>query len=1147
VKPPRSIPPDVQQLQREASDPALSAWVAANAGSGKTHVLAQRVIRLMLAGTPPGKILCLTFTKAAAANMANRVFDTLAAWTALDDDALDAAIERIEGDWPSDLTRARARRLFAEALDTPGGLKVQTIHAFCTRLLHQFPFEAGVAARFTVLEERAGHDLLDRLRLAVLVEAAAKPESKLGQALAIAIVAAADATFAEVMREAIGAREAMGQWITAAGSVDAAIAELAATLGVAPDDTVARVETEMLAGLPAAEWRTIAAALARGSSTDQKNAGSLLAAVAASGATRLEHYLSVFLTNDLAPRKSVCTKAFANEAPVLAERLAAERDRLVPLVERRRALLARDRTGALLTIADAVVRRYHHEKARRGLLDYDDLIDRSLDLLERTGAAWVLFKLDLGIDHVLVDEAQDTSPKQWEIVRRLVAEFTAGEGARRMGRTVFAVGDEKQSIFSFQGADPRKFADMRRHFEKAFTSAELPWRSLRFLRSFRSGPDILGAVDTVFARPVAHAGLTAVAEPTVHQAVHESAPGLAEIWPVIEADARRDMEAWDAPFDTVSEVSPALRLARRIAATVRIWLARGPAGGAPLRPRDILILVRQRGPLFEAIIRALKDAGVAVAGADRLVLTEHIAVMDLMVLADALLMEDDDLALATVLKSPLFGFAEEELFALAHGRRGSLRATLRARAAAHRHWVEAAARLDQLAETARREKPFDFYARLLGAEGGRQRMLARLGAEASDALDEFLNLALHHENVETPSLQGFIAWLRGASTEIKRDMEAARNEVRVMTVHGAKGLEAPAVILADTTTRPAGPRPPRLLMLTPPRAAPDAPGRMVWAGAKATDVPPVAVARETVRRAAEEEYRRLLYVAMTRAAERLVICGIKGLTGKPEGCWYDLIFDALSPDATREPADDGAGEIWRWRKLPPALASLPAVDVEPAPVPTELPGFLTREVAPDAPALLISPSTALEDLDLVAPRAGHGVPADDRALRRGRLVHRLLQALPDISADRRETAARRHLAAAGLDDGERDEVVTEVLGVLADPRFAPLFAPGSRGEVSIVGRIARPRGAPVVVSGQVDRLAVSETSIHLADYKTDRPPPAGLDEVARAHVLQLALYRAVLAGIYPGRSIHAALVFTALPRLVELPPAVLDGALAALP
>jgi ATP-dependent helicase/nuclease subunit A len=1133
-----SVPLDVLKVQRDASDPAVSAWVAANAGSGKTHVLAQRVIRLLLAGTRPEKVLCLTYTKAAAANMANRVFDTLGRWTALDDDALDDAIAAIEGRRPGATQRVHARRLFAQALDTPGGLKVQTIHAFCTRLLRQFPFEADVAARFEVLEDRAQSELIDRQRLAVLLEAAAKPDGDLGRALTGAITVAADVTFAQLVGEAIARRDPLTKWIAAKGCVAAAIADLSRALGVDPNDSAEQVDREIVEGplFPMTEWAAVAALCKASSASDQRQCERLSAAAKATGRERVTAYLSVFLTTDkFEARKSIITGALARHQPELAQRLVHEQARVSGLLDRRRAIEARDRSAALITIAAAVIGRIRAEKDRRGLLDYDDLIDKTLHLLDKVEAAWVHHKLDLGIDHVLIDEAQDTSPKQWEIVARLVAEFAAGLGARDVRRSIFAVGDEKQSIFSFQGAAPQKFAEMHARFEREFLAADLGWRYVRFLQSFRSTPVVLEAVDTVFGRPEALRGLTADAVAPVHEAIRARTPGLVEIWPLLEPDKKPEIEGWDAPFDTTRETTPRVRLARKIAASIKTWIARGERVGEgverhAVRPGDILVLVRQRGALFEAIIRALKDADIAVAGADRLVLTEHIAVMDLMVLADALLLPDDDLALATVLKSPLFGLDDEQLFRIAWERRGSLRAALRAKAN-DLFFAEAAEKLDRYAEWARHDTPFAFYARILGAERGRARFHARLGAEAADALDEFLEHALLYERREAPTLQGFVAWLRAGSTEVKRDMDIARNEVRVMTVHGAKGLEGPVVILADTTTPPKGPREPRLLTL-PAGGAPDTPGRLVWAGRKADDIAPVAAARAAAVRDAEDEYRRLLYVAMTRAADRLIVAGARGVNAEPEGCWYRLAHDALAADSVEEPADDGDGVVLRWRKSAPEDVAHAEPATAESPPEASLPDWLTRP-APAVPKAVgtITPSAA----------AGGVQPVGDRkAMARGRIVHRLLQALPAIAPERRAEAARRYLARDEKDfsDAERTRMAGEVLAVLDDPRFGPLFAPGSRAEVPIVGRVS---GG--IVSGQVDRLAVTESAVLIADYKTDRPAPPRPGDIPEKYVRQLALYRAVLAALYPGREVRAALVWTEGPALMDVPAATLDAAL----
>ena len=1132
------IPAVVRQRQADVSNPDISAWVAANAGSGKTHVLAQRVINLLLKGVEPEKILCITFTKAAAANMAKRVFDTLGAWTKLDDENLNAAIKG-SGIDPGATTRTLARRLFARALETPGGLKVQTIHAFCTQLLHQFPFEANVAARFSVLDDAEQTQMLESLTLAALLQGAEAPQSPLGEALAIAMTAGADQTFRDVVRGAIGRGDTIRRWIEKCGDKDQALTALSVSLGVDPAMTLAEVEKQIIQGpiLPSSEWQAVAA-LCQGSSVRDQDQGARLAlASRQSGREQVETYFRVFLDSKFQPRTNLLTQGFAKKQPALAQRLLDEQNRVLPLRELRNAIVCRNRSAALMTVASEVLDRYQSDKQRRGLVDYDDLIDKALDLLRNTDAQWVHFKLDLGIDHLLIDEAQDTSTKQWEIVQRLVAEFTAGAGARPGVRTIFAVGDEKQSIFSFQHAAPREFAAMRDYFRKRHQDSGQAFEYRQLEHSFRSCESVLDAVDVVFKDIGPSVTSDSQGGIPPHIALPDAQPGVVEIWDTIKPEKREPIEGWDAPFDTVSEVSPRVQLARRIARTVRRLIdAREPVGldRRPVRYGDVMVLVRQRGSLFEAIIRALKNEHVEVAGADRLVLTEHIAVMDLMALADALLLPHDDLALASVLRSPLFGFSDQDLFDIA-AERG--RKTLRTALAEHsgEKFTEANARLEALAYAARRQTPFVFFAHVLGADGGRRRFLARLGLEANDALDEFLNLALEYERHDAPSLQGFLAWLREARAEVKRDMEIKRDEVRVMTVHGAKGLEAPIVILADTITPPAGPRPPRLLTL--------ADGPLIWAGRKADDVPPVQAARQLALREAEDEYRRLLYVAMTRAADRLIICGAEGVRGRPPGCWYDLVREPLAGSLVEE-QDDGE-TILCFRKAASEPASpLPTAQQELKPERPALPSWL-REFAPAQPALPVSLSPSLAFDEEIARSAPAGGSAMDRqkALARGRLVHRLLQSLPDIPPERRRDAAERYLAGAASDFAatERAEIVRQILAILDDARFAALFAAGSRAELPIVGHIPGVGTEPIAVSGQVDRLVVSDDTVLIADYKSDRAVPSGLDAV-ESYVAQLGLYRAVLSRLYPDKRVRAALVFTSGPRLIELPEAAMDAA-----
>lgn len=1143
-----TIPHHALEAQRKAANPAASVWVSAHAGSGKTYVLAQRVIRLLLAGVPPAKILCLTFTKAAAANMALRVFGILGAWTALDDDALRAEIAKT-GAQASDL--AQARRLFARAVETPGGLKIQTIHAFCEKILHLFPFEANVAARFEVLTEEQQADLMARAKEEVLGEAMRGEDNRLQDALErVAALTTAD-TFDKLLRQALGKRRA----IAAAGRRQPGEVRkaLAQAMGATDARSADAIRAEMAGGgIPQSEWEALAGALEGGLDTDRKRAAQIRKALAAGPETKCFEWLRVFFNKtDEKPTATLITKGLG-KATGLQPRLEDEQRRLIALRESLQVAEAVDRSEAITLLAERIVARYEQMKQARGLLDFDNLIERTLALLSRGDAAqWVLFKLDAGVDHVLVDEAQDTSEEQWGILQNLTEEFFAGAGAgaQTKARTFFAVGDEKQSIFSFQGADVRLFAEMRRTFHRKVSGAGLAFDAVNLDLSFRSAIGVLENVDAVFQANGNHAGVTDEGW-LPHTALKKTLPGLVEVWEPIRPEELDDPADWRMPLDRRDAKAPPMLLAVRIARTIKDWLAPGSLEavhdkkGAKRRVRagDILILVRKRGPFFEAVIRALKEHGVPVAGADRLELTSHLAVLDLIAAGDVALLARDDLTLACVLKSPFLNLDDDDLMKLATERKGSLWRALRASTEPkHR---EAVARI---VEWRRRsgDTPFQFYARILGAEGGRAALLARLGPEAADAADEFLRLALDSELLEAPSLVSFLHTMKSSQKSIKRDMEAAGEAVRVMTVHASKGLEAPIVFLPDTCTPPSGGHDPNIVTLK------DGPSDeiLAWRKDKASD-PPALTATLTDHRLAEEhEHRRLLYVAMTRAEERLYVCGFTGKTEPKDGCWRNMIWNALQPQLGEAQAPWSADETV-WRIGEPARLSEKVAQVaeaQAAPTPDWLYAPAPREKPPEPP---ISPSSALGAADQTGEAGLDHAGADPLAqdglgLHIGSLTHTLLQYLPALPPDARRPAALRFLAARAhekIDEARREALAERALRVMDDPVLAPIFAPGSRAEVNISARI-RAHGGEIPIIGQIDRLAVREDAILIADFKSGVPRDA--DATPRAYVAQLALYAVAAAQLWPGRPVRAALVWTAGPRVVELPQDMLDAALKA--
>ncbi|HEV2264084.1 MAG TPA: double-strand break repair helicase AddA [Stellaceae bacterium] len=1133
---------DPAVLQRRAADPAASIWVAASAGTGKTKVLTDRVLALLLAGNEPARILCLTFTKAAAAEMAIRVGTRLSAWATMSDaDLRDELKGLVDGDVDVDQLE-RARQLFARVLDAPGGMRIETIHAFCQSLLRRFPLEAGIPPHFQVMEERSAAEAMERAVAHVLDRARDGKPKILGAALDTVTQLVGESGFVELIGMLAAERERVA---AARAAGDAQFdARLRARLGLRPGETANSIvrqacKDDAFAG---DALRHAARILGQsGSSTDTKTSRAVGRWLGRVGGRvyGFDAYCDVFFTQKGDRRTRLATKAAHALDPSIAAALEAEAERLETVRTRRDAARLVSSTAALLRLAGTVLDAYAADKAARALLDFDDLVLKAKDLLRRPGVApWVLFKLDGGIDHILIDEAQDTNPDQWEVVAALAEEFFAGEGARDRLRTVFAVGDPKQSIFSFQRADPAKFVALQEHFRMRVEAARQDWRLLTLELSFRSVAAVLRTVDAVFADPRAAAGVAIAGDPIRHEAHRLGAAGVVELWPPVGPEPGEPPTPWDAPLSQARLKLPRARLAEAIAATVKRWIDTGErieSSGRPIHAGDILVLVRRRNPFVGALVRALKERDVPVAGVDRMVLADQLAVQDLVALAQFLLLPADDLTLATVLKSPLYGFDEQQLFDLARPRSGSLWDELRQRAGENPTFRFAADELAALLARADFIPPFELFAEVLGARGGRRKILARLGAEANDPLDELLAAALAFERDHGPSLQGFLHWLVLGELEIKRDLnnEAGRDELRVITVHGAKGLQAPIVFLPDTLAVPN--RSPGIVWTDE--------GLPLWLAEG--DAPAAREAVALADRRRDEEYRRLLYVALTRAADRLYVCGWIGQRQPPDDAWYPFVKAGLKA-AGGEAFDFNAMDLigtdgWRGEGLrlvtqQRGKRESPAARRAAAPAVNALPSWATAPPPPEpAPPKPLQPSRPSR----ADPPTRSPLGADDgHVFRKGLVVHRLLQSLPRVAVDQRAAAAKRFLARPVLDlaPAEQASIAAETLAVLAAPEWANLFGPGSEAEVPVVGLVG-----DRAVSGRIDRLLVTDAEVAIVDYKTMRPVPPTEVDVPESYLDQLAAYRAALARVYPGKTVRCALLWTEGPKLMWISAAALDG------
>jgi ATP-dependent helicase/nuclease subunit A len=1121
----------------DAKNPANSVWVSANAGAGKTHLLADRVTRLLLGGADPAQILCLTYTKAAAAEMSTRLFDRLGMWALLDDTELRNRLEEIGAKESNAESMRRARRLFAQALETPGGLKIQTIHSFCQHVLARFPVEARVPARFTVLDDRSASDLMRMSREAVLRRAAQDDET-LAHPVAVLATRAADGRFAEIVDKAIGNAGRLREILAQHGNEKKRFfACLRKTLNVEPGDDEGDVLERFCAELRAERTalQRITTWLEDGSSSDRRQGGYMSAFLSDISPDNFEQLRRVFLTLNGEPRKTLATKKTAKSQPELFGQFGQLRDRVLAADERAKAAATATLTEAIVTVATSTLEEYAVRKSARAALDYDDLIHSTRQLLEREGAAaWVLYKLDGGINHILVDEAQDTSPEQWRIIAKLAEEFYSGlgSGEGRHVRTLFAVGDEKQSIFSFQGAAPEEFGRNFRYFRTRAENAELNFSGVRLPVSRRSAKSILSFVDAVFSDDEVRDGLSSTGETPLHEP-HRSDTGRVEIWPTVKSPPTNERDPWNLPVDAPSPQGADIALAGRIADRIAHWLENGtPLPGVKdaraIVPGDIMILVRRRNAFAQEMIRQLMERKIPVAGADRMVLLDQIAIADLIALGRFVLLPEDELNLAALLKSPLIGLGEGELYVLAQPREEHLWDELSKRKHENDAFANAHAFLANALSQADYLPPFEFYANTLSS-GVRKRMLARFGAEADDAIAEFLSLTQRYEDSYPPSLEGFLDWFSRGAAEVKRDMDQGGGAVRVMTVHGAKGLEAKIVIVPDTAQIPDHERRAGILYTD---------DCLFFGMPKSYETPPVVQAKVAAQLREMQEYRRLLYVALTRARDWLILCGYETKQGVHESAWYPYLH-AAGKRIGKEERDSGDESVFFVGARIATERSARKQHIESKgqkPLPRFL-SALPSESPIERPILRPSDAIVGDEPAPMSPLTDNSA----RRFRRGLLIHALLAMLPSVPRAERTAAGRLYLSSRGVAEEEKGKLLDEVNHVLDDPDFSSLFDENSRGEITITAELPE-LGPGVRISGQIDRLALNNDEIMIADFKTNRPPPESIEKTPAIYRAQLALYRAALSKIYPGRHIACVLVWTDGARAMRLPDSLLDEA-----
>ena len=1094
-------------------DPAASVFVSANAGTGKTSLLTNRVLALLLHGIDPSKLLCLTYTHAAASEMSTRILEKLGAWVMASDAALEAQISALTGELPTSQRLFFARSLFAKVLEVPDGLRIQTIHSFCQSLLRRFPLEAGVSPHFTLMDSRTEQELLKEACLRLFSQAQSADPTLQASLNAIAH-RLSESSFHSLLSEIIKNKRRIRSLFAKKEGVRYAENKIKELLKIPKGSTVPALAQKYFSYDDATKQtlRTLCAQILNSPLKTDPDTGMGLATWLEKGNASdavLENYIAVYTTTEGAKRKRLYTQKALTES-VDQEALLAEQERVYNFCNERKALETAERTGHILHLAEAVLALYDKLKNNHALIDYDDLILTARSLLQKPDIApWVLYKLDGGIEHVLVDEAQDTSPEQWDIIEALTQEFFAGFGAKEQHRSIFVVGDEKQSIYSFQGAAPRALALKEQFFSARIRDAAKPLHKIQLTHSFRSTSEILTAVDSIFSQSAAKEGLMFGTNTLEHIPTRLDHPGLVELWPLTEPVLEGEE----------IKLSAKTQLARQIADTVRGWLDNGlwlESKGRCVEPGDIMILIRKRTVLVNYLVRALKRKNIPVAGHDRMALGENLAVQDLIALGQCLLLPEDDLTLAASLKSPIFALSEETLFMLCSARdKKSVWERLREQNNRSIELADAYRLLGDLRAKADYISPYELYSYLLDTRGARKRFIGRMGEEYQDAIDEFLGQALLYERSHTPSLQGFLHWLVTGDSEIKRDMEQAKGSIRIMTVHGAKGLQAPIVLLPDTVDVP------RIKDTLVWYDSMDG-GLPFWPGSKMKDFF-TADLLERQRQDMLAEYRRLLYVALTRAEDRLYIAGFRTQNSVNEQSWYHLIENGLKPLAST--LNSGQGLRYGHAPIFKSRVAIPEnIHVGQGIVENDFSFLNTPAPIDPIPSQPLVPShLSLDEPAALSPLSSKNV----NLFQRGNFIHHLLQYLPKIATNDRKKAAYQ-LASTyrqAVSDSLIKECVAEVLCIIDDPKSAFLFPADALTEVPVAGCVML-GGKSVSVAGQIDRLCIGADTVWIVDYKSNRLRPETVSQIPVSYGKQLALYQKLLKQIYPHKAVRCALLWT---------------------
>ncbi len=1063
------------KLQQQASNPKNSAWVFASAGSGKTKILTDRVLRLLLNGVLPHKILCLTFTKVAATEMQNRINKELASWVLLDDDELRNKLSNLSGKSPSEKNLTEARSLFLKILDSESKIKIQTIHSFCQSIIKIFPFEAKITPNFEILESNNEKILLKEAQKDVIRKARNNEfYENLIEEISIKIN---DESFLEIISDLLSKKEEILFLKESFFGIENLIDEIFKNFAIPQNEDEDKIFEQFIEKINKKEVLNLATSLENSSSSKNIDISQKIQKFFSNQKTdNFHNYKLAFFTKEDSPRKIYGSEAKDER---LLKIIDEQKALIINFNEKLNSLRICNDTAIILRFIDQILESYSNKKKQDSFLDYNDLIVETNKLLMNPDFSnWVKMKMDGSFDHILVDESQDTNHQQWNIIKALSEDFFSGIGAGDDNRSIFIVGDEKQSIYSFQGAEANISKEIYSYFYEA-SNEKL--QKIELNNSFRSGSEVLNLVDKVFSDQKRKDAISKTSEFKNHNPIRNT-KGKVEVWPQIVPEKKEKKEqSYEWKFDFL-ESNEEQKEQEILAEAIAKKIANGVNKKIKLENRqeslkfgDFMILLRNRTNGFDkSLAKYFNKYNIAFSSQSRVKFGENLLILDLLSSAKFALLTEDDLNLACLLKSPIFNLTEADLLNICLFKNDNKTSIYQSLDKLDKY-KNVKEKLDKIITKSKTLDCFEFFYSLLNKENHQKDFLAYFGNENLEIIEKFLSFVRDFSKNNSPSLQKLIEFIDNLNPELSLSSED-RNKVKITTIHSAKGLQAPIVIMPDCSYNFN-----QLLGAKEKISWVDF-GNFnlpIWCNKKSQENSIIKSHKEKRIKEAKDEYLRLLYVALTRAEDELYIAGF-GNSKDPE-CWYEVVKNSA----------------------PELSQPLPEADI----VINELKEESFKEIKLEQ--LKTAPKEFFEEDDV-----------EDQiniSKIKGKLIHKILEIFGKSGSQNKEWLFKiaKNLIHEKeiLDESLKSDLLKSIKNFLDSKVFDEIFSNNIKCEIDIASNNKLYR---------IDALIEKDEEVLIIDYKSDEEKP---DKIPNQYQEQLLNYKSALEKIYPKKPVRCAILW----------------------